>query len=167
MNRQQRRAARAIERVAPDAWMPLVAAEYKNIDAAVVEEIATRTGRSVAEVLEAMQREGDLPVFINHLYQVQVRQLPDGWTHLNIRRRDGNPIFRDWRHFQNIKNQLCGPEREAIELYPAESRLVDTSNKYHLWVLPEGEQFPIGFLARDVLDHDSQSPGIAQRSMTP
>jgi hypothetical protein len=27
-------------------------------------------------------------------------------VHLNIRRRDGGPIFRDWRHFQRIKNQL-------------------------------------------------------------
>src|ERR1043165_2191444 len=46
----------------------------------------------------------------------------------------------DWRDYQRIKNELVGPEAEGVELYPAESRLVDTSNQFHLYVF-EGFQF--------------------------
>jgi hypothetical protein len=54
--------------------------------------------------------------------------------------------IRDWRHFQRIKNEIVGPENEAVELFPAESRLVDGANQYHLWVLADKEcRFPIGF----------------------
>ena len=53
-------------------------------------------------------------------------------TYLSIKRRDQEP-FHDWRAMQSIKNAICGPEWEAIEIYPAESRLVDTANQYHLF----------------------------------
>lgn len=57
--------------------------------------------------------------------------------HLSIRHNERKAV-RDWRHFQRIKNELAGTEREAVEIFPPESQLVDTSNQYHLWVLPEG-----------------------------
>lgn len=86
--------------------------------------------------------------------------------HLNIRRRDGSHDTRDWRHFQEIKNQLAGPECEAIELYPAESRKVDTSNKFHLWCFPPGERLPIGWQERDVQYEENRAvPGIRQRAL--
>lgn len=93
----------------------------------------------------------------NDLYQVEVREMRvmvgdevHPWVHLNIRRVDGYP-GRDWRHFQQIKNELVGPECEAVELYPAESRLVDSSNKYHLWACRQpGFRFPLGFPDRQV-----------------
>ena len=44
----------------------------------------------------------------------------------------------DWRDFQACKSDLCGPEWEAIELYPAESRLLDPSNRFYLWCVPKG-----------------------------
>lgn len=57
----------------------------------------------------------------------------------------------DWRDFQAIKNDICGPESEALQLYPAESRLLDPSNYYLLWVLPKG-RIDIGISAgRNVL----------------
>lgn len=80
----------------------------------------------------------------NSLYVVLVDRLPNGVTHLSIR-RDDRAACRDWRHFQQIKNQLCGPEFEAVEIYPAESRVLDAANQFHLWVLPEGESVPLGF----------------------
>ena len=43
---------------------------------------------------------------------------------------------RDWREFQQIKNELCGPEWEAVELYPAESRKLDPSNAFLLYCWP-------------------------------
>jgi hypothetical protein len=103
--------------------------------------------------------------WINDLYQVTKRDEGE-FIHLNIRRRDGEVILRDWRHFQAIKNQLVGEEAEAVELYPAESRLVDTSNKYHLYCIPAGSRFPFGFQKRDVLEGTSTIPGIRQRSRT-
>jgi len=44
----------------------------------------------------------------------------------------------DWRDFQAIKNQLVGRDWEAVELYPAESRLIDPSNRFYLWCVPRG-----------------------------
>jgi hypothetical protein len=67
-----------------------------------------------------------------------------GVLHLSIKRFDRAAV-RDWRHLQAIKNEVAGPEREAVELFPAESRLVDGANEYHLWVAPEGGSYPVGY----------------------
>jgi hypothetical protein len=54
---------------------------------------------------------------------------------------------------QAIKNGIVGEECEAVELYPAESRLVDTANQYHLWALPSDlMRFPFGFRERSVTE---------------
>ena len=93
-------------------------------------------------------------VWLNDLYQVSVRK-DKSLTHLSIKRIDRGPC-KDWRHFQQIKNELCGPEMEGVELYPAESRLVDSANQYHLWVVTEkGFQFPFGWRVRAVTDGDA------------
>lgn len=105
-------------------------------------------------------------LWINDTYQVQRRVMSDGLIHINIRRRDGAPILRDWRHFQQIKNEMLGDECEAIELYPAESRKVDASNKYHLWGYADPKwRFPIGMKDRDVDYVDGSTPGTRQRPL--
>lgn len=78
-----------------------------------------------------------LKVFKNNLYQVLVdgSNAPE-YLYLSIKRLDKAPIH-DWRHLQRIKNEICGPEWEAVELYPAESRLIDEANQYHLWAYPQ------------------------------
>jgi hypothetical protein len=69
---------------------------------------------------------------------------------LSIKRIDKDTIH-DWRHLQEIKNMIVGPEHEAVELYPAEARLVDSANQYHLWVLRDPKvRFPFGFDTRFV-----------------
>jgi hypothetical protein len=97
-----------------------------------------------------IQRLTSLNIYENNLYQVQVAyEAP--YIHLSIRRRDGS-VAKNWRHFQRIKNELVGPEYEAVELFPAESRLVDTANEYHLWVHANSQyRFPLGFAERFVL----------------
>jgi hypothetical protein len=55
---------------------------------------------------------------------------------LGISCHDGE-ARHDWREFQRIKNDIAGPEWEAVELYPAESRLLDPSNYYSLWCFPK------------------------------
>lgn len=84
-------------------------------------------------------------------YEVPEEDIPGGKiTWLSIKRLDKN-VIRDWRHLQWIKNQICGEECEACELFPAESRLVDTSNQFHLWVLKPGYRFPFGYGDRAVV----------------
>ncbi len=58
-------------------------------------------------------------------------------------KRNDREAFGDWRIKQHIKNQMVGPECEAIEIYPAESRRMDVSNQYHLWAFPKGFRVPI------------------------
>ena len=92
--------------------------------------------------------EGKLKMWQNSLYTCHVRQLGDGghegslW--ISIRSNERKAI-RDWRHFQRIKNELAGDEREALEIYPRESELVDEANSYHLWVLGAETRMPFGF----------------------
>lgn len=82
---------------------------------------------------------------------------PKDWPNmiwLSIKRVD-REAMHDWRELQEIKNMIVGPENEAVEVYPAESRLVDTSNQYHLWVFADTEtRFPFGFTSRGVIDHE-------------
>lgn len=95
-----------------------------------------------------MRLRDDEDIFLNDVYQVNVREResPIGkLIHLSIKRRDKQSIH-DWRDLQAIKNELVGQEYEAVELYPAESRVVDTANQYHLWCSPDPEfRFPFGF----------------------
>lgn len=65
--------------------------------------------------------------------------------HLSIKRRDRG-ILHDWRILQDIKTAICGAEVEALEIYPAESRVVDTANQYHLFAFPDGEHIPCGWV---------------------
>ncbi len=101
-----------------------------------------------AEIPPEIKALGDTAIFINSRYQVNVRILgekpPFGFmAHLSIKRRDKAPI-RNWRDLQRIKNEICGEHCEAVEIFPAEGRLVDTSNQYHLWVFRE-YVLPFGF----------------------
>jgi hypothetical protein len=120
---------------------------------------------AIIERMEAEQSKFEL--WRNDLYQVEVRRYPDdGLVHLNIRRVDGWP-GRDWRHFQFIKNELVGPECEGVEIYPAESRLVDTTNKYHLYCFTDPTyRIPFGYWERDVQDDQGETAGgLRQRPL--
>lgn len=55
-----------------------------------------------------------------------------GLTHVS------ETALHDWRDMQAIKNDVCDPEWEGVELYPSESRLVDPSNRFYLWCCPPG-----------------------------
>lgn len=124
-------------------------------------------GTTREEAMKALDDyDNQCTYWLNDTYQVQMRELEHDMVHLNIRRRDGGPIMRDWRHFQQIKNELVGPECEAVELYPAESRLVDTTNKYHLYACKDPAfRFPIGMPLRDVSYESGDAPGLRQRPL--
>jgi hypothetical protein len=70
----------------------------------------------------------------NDRYQVIARIVADGsMVHLSIKRHDRKALH-DWRHLQQIKNEVVGYGCEAVELYPADERVLDEANQYHLWV---------------------------------
>ena len=153
-------------------WRPLQKIAHDDFDGERPEVIAKTIkhyGISAAEAVERLQAEfKKCEYYVNDLYQVQVQPCPEqeGMLHINIRRRDGSITLRDWRHFQQIKNEIAGPEREAFEIYPAESRKVDTSNKFHLWVLPENCSMDIGWKYRDVQYAEHKNvPGMRQRGL--
>lgn len=120
-------------------------------------EMARAFGTTLRHVLAIVKDEDNrtIGVFINDLYQVNIQacDTPRGFgkmVHLSIKRRDKQPIH-DWRHLQQIKNELVGPENEGVELYPKESRLADSANQYHLWVFKDTKYgFPFGFGERFV-----------------
>lgn len=64
-------------------------------------------------------------------------------THLWIRDKASSTHW-PWYFLQEIKNRICGPERQAIEIFPKESELVDAANMRHLWVFPESYSVPFG-----------------------
>lgn len=98
-------------------------------------------------------REDLIGVAINSRYQVNLYDAGSGqpfgrviW--LSIKTLDKS-ARHDWRDLQRIKNEVVGEQYDAVEIYPAEEKLVDTSNQYHLWVFLE-YKMPFGFHERAV-----------------
>jgi hypothetical protein len=121
-------------------------------------------------MFEKMKRD---KLYLSDHYQVAIDKDPPHnfpatimW-HLSIKRIDKEPIM-DWRDLQAIKTQLCGAEAEAIQLFPAESRVVDTSNQYHLWVFIKMRgkklpRLPVGWQTTTMVA-DEGMVGAKQRS---
>jgi len=151
-------------------WAPFRKVEMQPKSRKEIGQIAKALGVKVKAVKASFADiEANEEIYQNNLYQVNIRHKADlvdeAWPamiHLSIKRLDKGPIH-DWRDLQRIKNELVGQEHEAIELYPAESRLVDTANQYHLWVLAEpGMIFPFGWTDRLVTDNEAA--GSKQRA---
>ena len=98
------------------------------------------------QINHAMSNEEDGVCLVNNLYTVygfvddnvaglviggkEVKEI----VHLSIKSHDRKPVL-DWRDKLRIKNELCGEDAEAVELYPAMNRVVDMANQFHLWVI--------------------------------
>lgn len=83
---------------------------------------------------------------LNNVYSVQFFERDSIWgliDHLLLRRHDEGLAF-PWADLQRIKDELCGPERVAVEVFPPQAQLVDDANCRHLWVLPIGFVLPFG-----------------------
>lgn len=88
-------------------------------------------------------------VWVNDLYRATVnrkknKEFGAEMAEIAITRKDKEAIH-DWRHFQQIKNDLVGEDCEAIEIYPNEKRLMDTANTYWLYAFPKDYIIPFGF----------------------
>lgn len=161
----------------PKGWDPIRMVE-PNPQSPAVKAFYESSGRQHHYRYRDPQPAVRVGAFTNRLYNGMVLTFEDGSMHLSFKRNDRAAV-RDWRHFQAIKNAVAGPEREAVEIFPPESNLVDAANEYHLWVLPEGMQSPLGFDgapavldAADNLDyaayrHAGGPPGSRQRAWEP
>ncbi|WOH70657.1 hypothetical protein RX330_20380 [Bradyrhizobium sp. NDS-1] len=132
------------------AWEPLERIETPPPSEEDIALLMTRGSRE--DALKLLAVESTAEYWQNAVFLVLKIQLGSGWFKLRIERRDGEPISREWRLFQNIKNQLLGPECEALELYPAESRKIDSANMYHLYGVADPEvKFSFGMTPVDEL----------------
>ena len=141
--------------IAPLAWTAFEKVPHMPPGEAQIAAIAASSGFSVdqvrAQFAETLAREA---LWVNSRYQVALRQPGPALVHLSIKRVDQAAVH-DWRDLQRIKDELVGPECEAVELYPARSRLVDTVTQYHLWCVTDpAYRFPFGFTER-LVSHDS------------
>jgi len=118
----------------------------------MIKEMTTGYGMTRKQAKAVIKETTPEVLFVNELYVVSVfKNEPNNFGgdvevwHLSIRRQDREAIH-DWRHFQQIKNEICGTEHEGLELYPAESRVLDAANQYHLYVImQDGAQVPVGY----------------------
>ena len=147
-----------------DAHLEGVVRDFLAAQPFVSEEFARE---KVSEVL-AEEEAADKQIWQNDFVQVSVYRNASAdeyvhedsfkgkLTYLSIKRLDKKPI-NDWQLFQDIKNAICGKEAEAIQMYPAESRLVNTANQYHLFVFETGYFIPFGFTQRSVVKQNKNA----------
>lgn len=100
------------------------------------EEARRRTGR------EPMLVDWVAHVWVNKRYLVMTANREGGVLQLLIQRTDGR-AKRSWHDLQRIKNEVAGPDRVAVEVFPAADRVVDGAHVTHLWVLPAGFEIPV------------------------
>ena len=114
-------------------------------------------------------------IYVNDIYQVAVYrneeadelvhldELKGRCTWLSIKRRDKRPV-NNWQDMQTIKNRLVGVDCDAIQIFPAESRMINMANQYHLIVLPSDAWLPFGwgFRSVDTENRNAEPNGSAQ-----
>ena len=116
--------------------------------AANIQLVAEASGLSLEHVTAVAQQDAKgARTYRSPIYQVRVTDFRS-MVHLEVNRLDKRPT-RLWADLQRIKNLFLGPECEAVELFPAESRLTDVSNHYHLWGRRDPAfRFDLGFPSR-------------------
>ena len=60
-----------------------------------------------------------------------------GGRRLLVERTDGKDGI-GWDELQRLKSEYLGPDVVAVEVYPAESDVVNERNRRHLWEVPDG-----------------------------
>ncbi|SMF65497.1 hypothetical protein SAMN02982989_3368 [Xaviernesmea oryzae] len=73
----------------------------------------------------------------NNLYVVLIRPFYDMDGHLthHCAIRTASNLEPPWRDLQRIKNELFGSEATAVQVMPPVSELIDEADMYHMWVL--------------------------------
>lgn len=165
MNRADRR-----EYVSKHGWEPWQECDHKALTEEQISGIMAAGGISRDDVIKIFVEEISTSRIVkNNIYQVAIKDtMLDGQSghmlHLSIKRIDRKPVgIERFRDFQRIKNELVGPENEAVEIYPAESRLVDSANQYHLWTFKRtSDRFPFGMSDRRFVTGESHAGAVQQ-----
>ena len=137
--------------------------QKKKMLAEVKQQFPDKVDEAEDIIKEHIESKNNTKTFVNDKYRVTARKVTSSMVlcdviWLSLQRVDGKAIH-SWKDLQDIKNQLVGPNHEAIEIYPAESRLVDTSYQYHLWVFSDPTyRVPLGYTERLVLDKSVPTP---------
>lgn len=136
-----------------------------------IRDMTTQYGMTRKQAKQVIKENTPDAFYMNELYVVSVfKNSPHGigeqagevW-HLSIRRQD-REACHDWRHFQQIKNEICGTECEGLELYPSESRVLDAANQYHIYVFMNPEmKIAIGYNDIDGNGRDSRNVGKSKQ----
>jgi hypothetical protein len=155
-----------------DEWTDFQKSTYHEDQLKSLRKNLKEQGMPEDEIDWQIDRLKNQTIYLNNHYQVAVDEVePKEGTnfppiiHLSIKRRDKRQLSQrsHWRDLQRIKNELVGEEHEAVEMYPADSRKVDTSNQYHPWVIDNEEfQFPWGFHDRMVIEGGESKIGARQ-----
>lgn len=121
----------------------------------------TMTRERAAAVIDDLDND---VIARNSRYQVNIRGVSAGpfgrIIHLSIKRLDKERPGRErYREFMRIKDELIGPQFEAVEIYPARSDEVDTANQYHLWVFHSDYRLPFGWHGRRLVSSTSPIGG--------
>lgn len=114
------------------AWERIEAADFSRI-------LGQRTGW-VRDVTMA---------FRNRVFSVLVRPDATGVIHAGIASLSG--IRPTWYEMQRIKDEVFGPDRTAVEVYPPYSEIVDGSDMFHLWIL--SQPLPFGLRTIEKSQH--------------
>jgi len=166
---QERRAAQIAATGQLPAWTHFYERPPDPISREKLATIASISGRPVEEIEAYIMADLIGATYWENSRYYVIKKLEDRqdglgqvW-HLSFRRNDRLPVGQErFRDFQRIKNELLGEEATAFEIYPAESRLADTSNQYHLFAYDDLRGFPFGFKDRAVLD---AGQGLVQKPL--
>ena len=92
-------------------------------------------------------------VYVNSRFQVHITPRASDemgrFNHVSFKSID-RTARHDWRDIQRMKNELLGEDVEALEVYPAEDRLHDTCNQFHIYAFEPGRTIPLGWTGRVV-----------------
>ena len=130
---------------------------------------------TIEQAKMGLHRDIYAEIYVNDIYQVAVYrneeadelvhldELKGRCTWLSIKRRDKRPV-NNWQDMQTIKNRLVGVDCDAIQIFPAESRMINMANQYHLIVLPSDSWLPFGwgFRSVDTENRNAEPNGSAQ-----
>lgn len=88
-------------------------------------------------------------------FVMQVFEEADGMLRLSVNRTHVDPATLrwldgiTWDELQELKSQAGYGDREAVEIYPADTNVVNVGSLRHLWVLPAGERMPFSWQSGD------------------
>lgn len=107
-------------------------------------------------------------VWRSRYFLVQIFQEKNGIERLSVCISDVDSTtgrWKDglsWEQLQDIKRQVGRNDKDAVEIFPADSDIVNVANMRHLWILPD--QLPFAWRAKKI-EQPSYSAKSAQNNM--